>query len=246
MQERLATKVSPLEQPVAPAAAVSIEAKTPNQRLALKYLNEGRSMVFLYGSAGTGKSMLACYRAASLLRSKRIDKVYLARPAVVMGKSIGLLPGEIDEKLGPYFKQTITHFERFLGKGFTKYCLESKKIEMIPAEYLRGMSLENCFVLVEEAQNFTPEDMECVTTRLGEGCQMVFTGDTRQNDLRTESGLSTFVRLIDVTLQNHPGYMTSDDMDVLDDEIGVVMFQPEDVVRHGLTRALVKLYYHTT
>lgn len=227
--------------------APTIEAKTQNQKTALRMLNEGRQIIFLTGSAGTGKSMLACYRAASLLHTKRIDKIYLARPAVGMGKSIGLLPGEVSDKLGPYFKQTIAHLERFLGKGFVAYCMKPDvlKIEMVPAEYLRGMSLEDCFVLVEEAQNFTHEDMECVITRLGEGCQMVFTGDTKQNDLRSESGLKTTVALIDKHLQTHPSYMDADDMDALDDGVGVVQFMPEDVVRSGLTRAFVKMYYNT-
>lgn len=223
-----------------------LEAKNQNQRTALRLLAEGRPVIFLTGSAGTGKSLLAVHRAATLLKSKKIDKVYLARPAVVTGKSIGLLPGEVEEKLAPYFRQTIAHFEKVLGRGFTTYCLEKKIIEMVPTEYLRGMSFENCFVLIEEAQNFDHEDMEMVLTRLGENTQMVFTGDTKQNDLKTESGLKTSVALIERMLQTHPEYMDSADMDVLDDSIGVVRFSPEDVVRHGLTRAFVKMYYHNT
>lgn len=249
LQERIAAKaqISVTEGP-APTASKGfvVEAKNPNQRTALRYLNEGKSIIFLTGSAGTGKSLLACSRAANLLRSKSIEKIYLCRPAVGVGKSIGLLPGEIKDKLGPYFKQTINHLERFLGKGFTKYCLDKEIIEMQPAEYLRGMSLENCFVLVEEAQNFDHEDMECAITRLGENCQMVFTGDTKQNDLRVESGLKTTVELIERTLQTHPNFMDREDMDAMDDEVGIVKFQPADVVRHGLTRAFVKLYYHTS
>jgi phosphate starvation-inducible PhoH-like protein len=248
MMDCHAARVAAYIPPESPAAtpAVTITAKTNNQRVALGYLNEGRRVVFLTGSAGTGKSMLACYRAASLLRSKKVEKVYLARPAVAVGKSIGLLPGEIEEKMAPYFKQTIAHLERFLGKGFTRYCLEKKVIEMIPAEYLRGMSFEDCFVLVEEAQNFTHDEMEMVLTRLGENCQLVFTGDEKQNDLKVSSGLKTTIDLINRTLQTHPEYMDHEDLDALDDEIGVVQFKPEDVVRSGLTRAFVKLYYHTS
>lgn len=246
MQERQAARSSaPPDTAPEPYRGFTVEAKNQNQRTALRYLNEGRELVFLTGSAGTGKSLLACSRAATLLRGKKIEKIYLVRPAVVVGKSIGLLPGEIEEKMAPYFKQTVAHLEKFLGKGYTNYCLEKKIIEMQPAEYLRGMSLENCFVLVEEAQNFNHDDMECVITRLGENCQIAFTGDTKQNDLKTESGLKSTIDMIDKALQTHPNYMDHDDMDALDDSIGVVRFQPEDVVRHGLTRAFVKLYFHT-
>lgn len=247
MQEKAASFTAS-EQAYVPSASkgIVIEAKNPNQRTALRYLNEGKSVVFLTGSAGTGKSLLACSRAANLLRSKTIKKIYLARPAVTVGNSIGLLPGEIEEKMAPYFKQTVAHFESLMGKGYTTYCLEKKVIEFIPAEYLRGMSFEDCFVLVEESQNFKHDEMEMVLTRLGSNCQLVFTGDTKQNDLKTESGLKTTITLIEKTLQTHPEYMASEDMDALDDEIGIVRFNPEDVVRSGLTRAFVKLYYHTT
>jgi phosphate starvation-inducible PhoH-like protein len=245
MQDRTkpATFTPPTETPQM-AQMPRLEAKTPNQRTALRYLSEDRPVVFLSGSAGTGKSMLACFRAATLLRSKKIDKIYLVRPAVAVGKSIGLLPGEIDEKMAPYFAQTIAHLEGFLGKGYTKYCLEKKVIEMKPAEYLRGMSFENCFVLVEESQNFTAEEMEMVLTRMGEGSQIVFTGDTKQNDLRTASGLKTTVDMIERMLQTHPEYLDDDDLDAMDDGIGIVKFTPDDVVRSGLTRAFVRMYHH--
>lgn len=219
------------------------DAKTRNQRTALQMLMDGKPIVFLTGSAGTGKSMTACYRASHLLNSKKISKVYLVRPAVSVGKSIGLLPGEIDEKMAPYFAQTIAHLERFLGAGFVKYALEKGVIEMKPAEYLRGMSFENCIVIVEEAQNFTHAEMEMMLTRLGENCQMVFTGDEKQNDLKTTSGLKSTVSLVNRMLQTHPEYLDRDDIDALDESIGVVTFTPDDVVRSGLTRALVKVYF---
>lgn len=249
LQERLAQRqqATPASTDTPGQKAIQvIEPKTQNQRTALRYLSEGRQLVFMTGSAGTGKSLLAVYRAAFLLKSKAVDKVYLARPAVVTGKSIGLLPGEVEEKLAPYFKQTIAHFERILGKAYTSYCLEKKIIEMVPTEYLRGMSFEHCFVLVEEAQNFDHDDMEMVLTRLGENTQMVFTGDTKQNDLKTKSGLDTTVALIAKMLQGHPEYMNQEDIDALDEGIGVVAFKPEDVVRSGLTRAFVKMYFHNS
>lgn len=223
-----------------------LEAKTQNQRTAIEYLVDGYPVVFLTGSAGTGKSMLAAWRAAVLLQSKKIDKLFLVRPAVAVGKSIGLLPGEIEEKLGPYFAQTIAHLERFLGKAYVAYALEKKIIEMKPVEYLRGMSFEDCMVICEEVQNFTAEEMEMMLTRIGDGCTMVFTGDTKQHDLKGKSGLVSAIELIDKMLQNHPEYMTDEELDDLDDGIAIVRFTPDDVVRSGLTKALVKMFYHNT
>lgn len=244
LAERQVAIVAQVSQEAVPKLLPRFEAKTRNQRTALQMLTDGKPIVLLTGSAGTGKSMTACYRAASLLNSKKIDKLYLVRPAVSVGKSIGLLPGEIEEKMAPYFAQTIAHLERFLGAGYVKYALEKGVIEMKPAEYLRGMSFENCVVIIEEAQNFTHEEMEMMVTRLGENCQLIFTGDEKQNDLKTTSGLKSTVALVNKMLQTHPEYLDHDDIDALDECIGVVTFQPEDVVRSGLTRALVKMYFH--
>jgi len=227
-------------------AVPKLEPKNQNQKTALGYLTSGTPVVFLTGSAGTGKSMLAAYRAASLLRSKKINKVYLVRPAVAVGKSIGLLPGEVKEKLAPYFAQTLVHLEKFLGKGYLTYCLEKGVIEMKPVEYLRGMSFEDCMVIAEEVQNFTAEEMEMMLTRIGENCTIVFTGDTKQHDLKGVSGLQKTIDLLHRILQGHPEYMSHDDMDELDDGVGIVQFKPEDVVRSGLTKAFVKLYYHNS
>lgn len=229
-----------------PQTSVKLEPKNNNQRTALRLLDEGTPIVFLTGSAGTGKSMLAAYRAANLLRSNQIEKVYLVRPAVSVGKSVGLLPGDIKEKLAPYFAQTMAHLTRFLGKDYVDGCLERGAIEMKPVEYLRGMSFEHCMVIAEEVQNFTGEEMEMMLTRHGENCTIVFTGDTKQHDLKGVSGLDQTIDLLDKILQGHPEYMDHEDMDELDAGIGVVRFVPEDVVRSGLTKAFVKLYYYNT
>lgn len=232
-------------QAVAPPAAVPrLEPKNANQRKALGYLTSNVPVVFLTGSAGTGKSMLAAYWVAMQLRAKRIKKVYLVRPAVSVGKSVGLLPGDIKEKLAPYFAQTLSHIEKFLGAGYAKYCLDKDVIEMKPVEYLRGMSFEDCIVILEESQNFTQEEMEMCLTRLGENCQLIFTGDEKQNDLKKGSGLMSTVQLVEKMLQTHPVYLSADEIDELDSGFGVVRFGPDDVVRSGLTRALVKMYYN--
>lgn len=223
-----------------------LEPKNNNQKIAIRNCSDGRPINFLVGSAGTGKSLIAAHRAATGLRSKQLSKVYLVRPAVSVGKSIGLLPGEIKEKLAPYFAQTIAHLGKFLGPKQVEYDLKAGKIEMKPVEYLRGMSFEDCLVIAEEVQNFTAEEMEMMLTRLGENAYIIFTGDTKQHDLKGTSGLDTTLALIHKILQTHPEYMDSEDMAALDEGIGIVQFRPEDVVRSGLTRAFVKVFYHNS
>ncbi len=217
---------------------------TENQKKAVALLRKGVSVLFMMGSAGTGKSMLAAWWAATQKKEKKIDKIYLVRPAVVTGKSVGLLPGTEDEKLEPFFVQTLIHLEKFMGHGFMNYCRLHGEIELKSGEYLRGRSFEDCVVIVEESQNFTDSDLEMVLTRLGNNCTFIFTGDQKQHDLRDGSGLASTIDLIERTIQEAPSYLDNEDLDNLEDLIGVVQFLPQDCVRSGLTRSFVKLYYH--
>ena len=214
------------------------------QKEALAMLREGRSVVFLTGSAGTGKSMLAAYHSATVLKTKKIDKVFLIRPAVATGKSIGLLPGTIEEKMAPYFAQTVAHLSTYLGEGFLRYCLEKKTIEMKPVEYMRGTSFESCIVIAEECQNFTEEEFEMLLTRIGKNCTLILTGDQKQHDMRGVSGLEKTLQLLEEVQSKQPEYLSDEDLDEMEKNIGIVVFKPEDVVRSGITRAFVKMYHN--
>lgn len=217
---------------------------TANQKEAVGYLRDGVRVLFLVGSAGSGKSMLAAWWAATLLKEKKIEKVYLVRPAVVTGKSNGLLPGTEREKLEPYFVQTLIHLSTFLGHGYLNYCLDHDLIELKSGEYLRGRSFENCCVISEETQNFTASDLEMVLTRLGKNATLLLTGDTKQNDLKGMSGFRQTVDLINNMIQSEPDYLTDDDLDKLSKLVAGVEFSPDDCVRDDLTKAFVKMYYH--
>ena len=219
-------------------------AANENQKLAVQMLREGRNVVVLRGSSGTGKSMIATWWAATKMKEKSVDKVWLLRPAVPTGNTIGLLKGSEVEKLTPFFVQTLAHLETFMGSGFLHYCLEKQKVEMKAVEYLRGYSFENCIVICEESQNFTASDMEMVLTRLGKNCTLILTGDEKQHDLRGYSGLQQTVDLIQTTIEDEPKYLTDEDLDELEGKFGVVTFTPHDVMRSGLTKAFVKMYYN--
>lgn len=225
-------------------AVPKLEAKTYNQKVALSMFKDKRSVMFLTGSAGTGKSMLAAYEAAMQMKSKRVEKVFLVRPAVAVGKSVGLLPGSIEDKMTPYFAQTITHLEKFMGKPYLRYCLDHDLVLMKPAEYLRGMSFEDCVVIIEESQNFTREEFEMVLTRLGDNCTLIFTGDQKQHDLRGVSGLEQTLELLEKMIEDQPEYLSDEDLDELGYKIGIVRFTPEDVVRSGITKAFVNIYHN--
>lgn len=220
------------------------EAASQNQKLALAYLREGRQVVGMFGSAGTGKSLVAAYWASQLLKQKKVDKIILLRPNVHCGKSIGLLTGNEDEKLAPFFVQTIQHLKRFMGNAFVTYCQNKDIIQTKAFEFIRGMSFENTVVIAEEVQTLTDEEFETLLTRIGTGCQMIMTGDSRQVNRGQESGLNSTFAMIEKAVEQQPDYLDEADLDALEDNFGIVRFTPDDIVRSGVVRALVKLYYY--
>lgn len=235
----LATEESLRQGPVAKFTPV-----TQNQKKAVAMLRDGVRVLFLQGSAGTGKSMLAAWWAATLMKEKKIEKIYLVRPNVATGKSAGSLPGTEFEKLSPFFAQTLIHLATFMGQGYLNYCLEKELIELKSAEFLRGRSFEMSAILSEECQNFTADDLEMLLTRLGKGTTYLMTGDMKQHDLGGRSGLEETIALIDRVVEEQPEYLSDEDLDNLSNLVGSVTFTPEDCVRDGITKAFVKMYYY--
>lgn len=219
-------------------------ATTENQKKALAYLRSGMQVVGLFGSAGTGKSMLAAYWAATQLASKNVNKIILLRPNSHCGKSIGLLTGNEKEKLEPFFVQTIDHLKKFLGVGYVNAALGKETIQTKAFEYIRGMSFENTIVIAEEVQTLAEEEFETLLTRIGNGCQMILTGDSRQVNRGQESGLDSTFKMIEDAVKQAPMFLDDEDLDSLEDNFGIVRFTPEDIVRSGVVKALVKLYYY--
>ena len=223
---------------------IKIEPIGANQHRMLAALRAGKQIVFGVGVAGSGKSLLAACYAAELLKAKRIDKIFLIRPNVHAGKSVGMLKGSLEEKLLPFFLQTIAHLEKFLGVGYTKYCLEKKVIELCAVEYCRGTSFERCFVICEEAQGFTVDDFEMMLTRIGKDAQVCFTGDERQVDLKETTGLTKTLAMFDSVKENRPDYLDTDDMNEFLTNLSITRFTFDDVQRSPMVKALTKLYYY--
>jgi phosphate starvation-inducible PhoH-like protein len=197
-----------------------------NQRAYLEQI-EKNDMVFGIGPAGTGKTYLAVAQAVASLTSKAVARIVLARPAVEAGEKLGFLPGDLQEKVDPYLRPLydalydLLEFER-VGK-----LLERNAIEVAPIAFMRGRTLNDAFVIIDEAQNTTPEQMKMVLTRIGFGSRVVVTGDITQIDL-PQGKTSGLVEAISV-LSGVSG-------------ISFVYFDEKDVVRHKLVQAVIKAY----
>lgn len=203
-----------------------IKPKTDGQKKYYKSTQEN-DIVFAIGPAGTGKTYMAVAIALSQLRDKKIDKLVLARPAVEAGESLGFLPGDLREKVDPYLKPLYDAlFDMVIPTKLKKY-MENGTIEIVPLAYMRGRTLNNAFVILDEAQNTFPNQMKMFLTRLGINSKAIITGDVTQIDLpdKKQSGL--------VQIQNILNRI---------DGIDFVYLTENDVVRHRLVRQIIKAY----
>ena len=204
----------------------AICARTKGQK---DYYNivKRNDVTFSIGPAGTGKTFMAVAFAVSALTSKEVDRIVLCRPAVEAGENLGFLPGDLKEKIDPYLAPLYDSLEKIIPKENLNSLLSDKKIEIMPLAYMRGRTLEDCFLILDEAQNTTNMQMKMFLTRLGVGSKAVITGDTTQIDLKnkTDSGLDKAMEI----LKNING-------------IGFVKMDDMDIMRHQLVKKIVKAY----
>jgi phosphate starvation-inducible PhoH-like protein len=186
---------------------------------------KGKTITFATGPAGTGKTWVCASLAADALREKRIDKIIVTRPAVEAGESLGFLPGEMEEKFAHYLVPFEEALIERLGSGAYEYHKRAGNIEGAPLAYMRGRTFKNAVVILDEAQNTTPEQMKMFLTRIGEGSRMIINGDVEQVDIRGKSGLKDAVERL--------SWIPS---------IGHVEFQKKDVVRHGVIQEILEAY----
>ncbi|MEB3197276.1 MAG: PhoH family protein [Candidatus Sericytochromatia bacterium] len=185
------------------------------------------TLTFGLGPAGTGKTFLAVALASRWLREKRVGRVILTRPAVEAGENLGFLPGDLQAKVDPYFRPLYDAlYEMFDGEKVTRY-LERGMIEVAPLAYMRGRTLADAFIILDEAQNTTPEQMKMFLTRIGPGSRVVVTGDVTQVDL--PRGKRSALLDVQSILAGLP-------------DIAFVLFSAQDVVRHDLVRRIVSAY----
>ena len=203
-----------------------IRGKTPNQN---DYLNEVKNndIIFGIGPAGTGKTYLAVACAVQALLNEDIDRILLVRPVVEAGENLGFLPGDIGQKIDPYLRPLYDALYDFMGAEKVERLLENKIVELAPLAYMRGRTLSNAFVILDEAQNATENQMKMFLTRIGYGTKAIITGDMSQVDLPrgTQTGLRQATKILD----NVKG-------------IAICKLTGKDIVRHPLVQRIIERY----
>ncbi len=204
----------------------TIRPKTANQKLYVDAIEEN-VITFGIGPAGTGKTYLAMAKAVAALQAKQVNRIILSRPAVEAGEKLGFLPGTLSEKIDPYLRPLFDALHDMIDGDSIPRLIQSGIIEVAPLAFMRGRTLNDAFIILDEAQNTTPEQMKMFLTRLGFGSKMVITGDVTQNDLPNgqRSGLQIIRSILDGVA-----------------DISFMELTAEDVVRHRLIGDIVKAY----
>jgi phosphate starvation-inducible PhoH-like protein len=204
----------------------SVRARTPTQKEYVKAIEE-HDLVVAIGPAGTGKTYLAVACALAALKDGRVSKIVLTRPVVEAGEKLGFLPGDFYEKVNPYLRPLYDAFYAMLGPDRFRLYRDEETIEIAPLAYMRGRTLDNAFIILDEGQNSTPEQMKMLLTRMGQGSKIVVNGDVTQIDLVPKK-LSGLVQLPAI-LKGVPG-------------VQIIQFTQVDVVRHPLIKDILQAY----
>lgn len=203
-----------------------IRTRTPNQKKFVESVDK-HDVVFAIGPAGTGKTYIAVALAVRALKNKEIKRIIITRPAVEAGENLGFLPGDLQEKIDPYLKPVYDALDDMIPSEKLKFYRENRVIEIAPLAYMRGRTLSNAFILLDEAQNTTPMQIKMFLTRLGQNSKLIINGDRTQVDLKPnqKSGLDEASQV----LKGVKG-------------IGFVELDENDVVRHPVVKEIIKAY----
>jgi phosphate starvation-inducible PhoH-like protein len=232
MKKRFTSEVNIIDfQPYMPAKRkqVTLSPRNKSQKEYLKKLqDDSNSIVFAIGPAGTGKTMLAVQYGIKLFQEGKIEKIVVTRPAVSSDEDLGFLPGTLEEKMAPWTRPIFDVFSEYYQKrDITKY-IEEGVIEISPLAYMRGRTFHNAFVIADECQNTTPNQMKMLLTRLGDGSHMVVTGDLAQADRLSNNGLVEFIQKLSI----HSNLS----------HIDVAYFGHQDIERHPAVQEVLKIY----
>jgi len=204
----------------------TVRARTANQKVMVSSIDKN-DIVFAIGPAGTGKTYTAVALAVRALKNKQVKKIILTRPAVEAGENLGFLPGDLKEKIDPYLRPLYDALDDMIPADKLGYYMTTRTIEIAPLAYMRGRTLDNAFIILDEAQNSTDLQLKMFLTRIGANAKAIITGDITQIDLppKVKSGLEKSARI----LRHIEG-------------IGHVELDEEDVVRHKLVKAIIRAY----
>ena len=204
----------------------SIITKSENQR---KYINaiSDKDLVFSVGSAGSGKTFLAIAMALFYFEQDMVKKIHLVRPAIEAGENLGFLPGDLQQKIDPYLRPMYDALEEIVGADYTNSLIDKNIIEISPLAFMRGRTLKNSFIILDEAQNTTIEQMKMFLTRIGHGSKVVVTGDITQIDLKkgVKSGLADILTIVNNI-----------------EEISICELFETDIVRHPIVKKIINAY----
>jgi phosphate starvation-inducible PhoH-like protein len=195
----------------------------------LKLQDPTKTMVFAIGPAGTGKTLLATQTAVKLLKNKEIEKIIVTRPAVSVDEQHGFLPGTLEKKMEPWTRPIFDVFAEYYYAKEIQGMLEEGVIEVSPLAYMRGRTFKNAFILADEMQNATPNQMKMLLTRIGENSRMVITGDLKQADRLEDNGLIEFIKLLNIKDRNL-------------NHVDIVNFGQKDIERHPAVKEILEIY----
>jgi phosphate starvation-inducible PhoH-like protein len=208
---------------------VSIQARNANQKLYLsKLYEEATSIVLAIGPAGTGKTMLAVQFGIKLFQEGKVDKIIVTRPAVSVDEDLGFLPGTLNEKMAPWTRPIFDVLGEYYQTKEIAKMLEEGVIEISPLAYMRGRTFKNAYIVADEMQNATVNQMKMLLTRLGEGSKMVVTGDLAQADRVSDNGLINFCNLLE-----QKEYL---------EHIDIIRFDNKDIERHNAVKEVLAVY----
>ncbi len=205
---------------------IVVKPQTVNQHKLVKMVRQ-KDLVFALGPAGTGKTYISVAMAVQALKNKEVKKIVITRPAVEAGETLGFLPGDLKEKLDPYLRPIYDALHDMVHSEKLKHYLENGIVEIAPLAYMRGRTLDNAFILLDEAQNTTPMQIKMFLTRMGPRSKVIITGDLSQVDLpkKQNSGLAEAVRILKGVK-----------------EIGFTTLEGRDVVRHKIVKSIIEAY----
>ena len=220
----------------------SIQPKTENQELYLSYLrNQDIKILCAIGPAGTGKTFLACQEAINLLKFNLIDKIILTRPVVPVEEDIGFLPGNLIKKMDPWTRPIFDVFEEKMSKQDIDQLVKNNIIEISPLAYMRGRTFKNAFIIADEMQNSSPNQMLMLTTRIGENSKMIITGDLKQSDKPSTSGLSDFANKF-YKFKNNYTNKNENSSFVKDIGIQIIELTSSDIQRSPVVNRILEIY----